>query len=63
MEEEGDIAMVAAQSFVFTRGSAPDTVVDYAVDEDEFHKVRLLHCDFFMPQKVPVGVLAMPYFC
>ncbi|WVZ87954.1 hypothetical protein U9M48_034527, partial [Paspalum notatum var. saurae] len=44
--------MVAAQSFVFTRGSAPDTVVDYAVDEDEFHKVRLLHCDFFMPQKV-----------
>ncbi|WVZ54872.1 hypothetical protein U9M48_005616 [Paspalum notatum var. saurae] len=51
-EEEGDIAMVAADSFVSTQGSASDTVVDYAVDEDEFHKIRLLHCDFLI-RKVP----------
>ncbi|XP_020406967.1 uncharacterized protein [Zea mays] len=50
--EEGDIAMVAADSFVSTRDSASDTVVDYAVDEDEFHKIRLLHCDFLI-RKVP----------
>ncbi|EEC68571.1 PLASTID TRANSCRIPTIONALLY ACTIVE protein 6, chloroplastic [Oryza sativa Japonica Group] len=51
-EEEGDIAMVAAQSFVSTQDSASDTVVDYSVNEDEFHKIRLLHCDFFI-RKVP----------
>jgi hypothetical protein len=50
--EEGDIAMVAAESFVSTRDSASDTVVDYTVDEDEFHKIRLLHCDFLI-RKVP----------
>ncbi|KAL6597343.1 hypothetical protein ACP70R_046783 [Stipagrostis hirtigluma subsp. patula] len=51
-EEEGDIAMVAAESFVSTQDSASDTVVDYSVDEDEFHKIRLLHCDFLI-RKVP----------
>lgn len=51
-EGEGDIAMVAAESFVSTGESASDTVVDYTVDEDEFHKIRLLHCDFFI-RKVP----------
>ncbi|KAF7058131.1 hypothetical protein CFC21_065258 [Triticum aestivum] len=51
-EGEGDIAMVAAESFVSTGASASDTVVDYTVDEDEFHKIRLLHCDFFI-RKVP----------
>ncbi|KAF8671339.1 hypothetical protein HU200_050052 [Digitaria exilis] len=50
--EEGDIAMVAADSFVSTQDSASDTVVDYAVYEDEFHKIRLLHCDFLI-RKVP----------
>ena len=50
--EEGDIAMVAAESFVSTQESASDTVVDYAVNEDEFHKISLLHCDFFI-RKVP----------
>ncbi|TKW07898.1 hypothetical protein SEVIR_7G337900v4 [Setaria viridis] len=50
--EEGDIAMVAAESFVSTQDSASDTVVDYTVDEDEFHKIRLLHCDFLI-RKVP----------
>jgi hypothetical protein len=44
--------MVAAQSFVSTQDSASDTVVDYSVNEDEFHKIRLLHCDFFI-RKVP----------
>ncbi|EEE65033.1 hypothetical protein OsJ_20012 [Oryza sativa Japonica Group] len=37
-EEEGDIAMVAAQSFVSTQDSASDTVVDYSGNEDEFHE-------------------------
>ncbi|XP_062203101.1 PLASTID TRANSCRIPTIONALLY ACTIVE protein 6, chloroplastic-like [Phragmites australis] len=50
--DEGDIAMVAAESFVSTQDSASDTVVDYSVDEDEFHKIRLLHCDFLI-RKVP----------
>jgi hypothetical protein len=45
--EEGDIAMVAAESFVSTQDSASDTVV-----EDEFHKISLLTCDFFI-RKVP----------
>lgn len=51
-EGQGDIAMVSADSFVSTRESASDTVVDYTVDEDEFHKISLLHCDFFI-RKVP----------
>jgi hypothetical protein len=51
-EEEWDIAMVAAQSFVSTQDTASDTVVDYPVDEDEFHKIRLFHCDFLI-RKVP----------
>uniref|UniRef100_A0A0D9XW51 Uncharacterized protein n=1 Tax=Leersia perrieri TaxID=77586 RepID=A0A0D9XW51_9ORYZ len=51
-DQEGDIAMVAAHSFVSTQESASDTVVDYSVDEDEFHKIRLLHCDFLI-RKVP----------
>jgi len=50
--EEGDIAMVATDSFVSMQDSASDTVVDYTVDEDEFHKIRLLHCEFLI-QKVP----------
>jgi hypothetical protein len=50
--EEGDIAMVAAESFVSTQDSASDTVVDYTVDEDEFHKISLRTCDFFI-RKVP----------
>jgi hypothetical protein len=50
--EEGDIAMVAAESFVSTQDSASDTVVDYTIDEDEFHKISLLTCDFFI-RKVP----------
>jgi len=50
--EEGEIAMVAADSFVSTQDSASDTVVDYAVDENEFHKISLLHCDFLI-RKVP----------
>ncbi|KAG2559624.1 hypothetical protein PVAP13_3KG052494 [Panicum virgatum] len=45
--EEGDIAMAAADSFVSTQDSASDTV-----DEDEFHKISLLHCNFLI-RKVP----------
>jgi hypothetical protein len=35
-------------SFVSTQGWDPDTLVDYRINEDEFHKISLLDCDFFI---------------
>lgn len=43
-----DIEMVTSESFVSTQGWGSDTVVDYRINEEEFHKIRLLHCDFFI---------------
>lgn len=43
-----DIEMVKSKSFVSTGGSDSDTVVDYRIDEAEFHKISLFHCDFFI---------------
>ncbi|WOL16618.1 hypothetical protein Cni_G25406 [Canna indica] len=43
-----DIEMVAVESFVSTQGSDSDIVVDYRINEEEFHKISLLHCDFFI---------------
>ncbi|KAJ8499767.1 hypothetical protein OPV22_010319 [Ensete ventricosum] len=43
-----DIEMVTSESFVSTQGWDSDTVVDYRINEEEFHKIRLLHCDFFI---------------
>lgn len=43
-----DIEMVAVESFVSTQGWESETVVDYRINEEEFHKIRLLHCDFFI---------------
>ncbi|XP_039120426.1 uncharacterized protein LOC120256825 [Dioscorea cayenensis subsp. rotundata] len=43
-----DIQMVHSDSFVFTQGWDFETVVDYRINEDEFHKISLLHCDFFI---------------
>ncbi|KAL6962234.1 PLASTID TRANSCRIPTIONALLY ACTIVE protein 6, chloroplastic [Sarracenia purpurea var. burkii] len=43
-----DIAVVHSKSFVSTQGWDSETVVDYRINEDEFHKISLLDCDFFI---------------
>ncbi|KAJ9673535.1 hypothetical protein PVL29_023226 [Vitis rotundifolia] len=43
-----DIAMVQSKSFVSTQGWGSEMVVDYRINEDEFHKIRLFDCDFFI---------------
>ncbi|KAL2339735.1 hypothetical protein Fmac_007675 [Flemingia macrophylla] len=43
-----DIALVESDTFVSTQGWDSDTVVDYKINEDEFHKISLLDCDFFI---------------
>ncbi|XP_052202820.1 PLASTID TRANSCRIPTIONALLY ACTIVE protein 6, chloroplastic [Diospyros lotus] len=48
MEGDDDIAIVQSKSFVSTQGWHSETVVDYRINEDEFHKISLLDCDFFI---------------
>lgn len=43
-----DIEMVESSSFISTQGTESEKVVDYRINEDEFHKISLLHCDFFI---------------
>ncbi|XP_042423945.1 PLASTID TRANSCRIPTIONALLY ACTIVE protein 6, chloroplastic-like, partial [Zingiber officinale] len=43
-----DIEMVVVESFVSTQGWESETVVDYHINEEEFHKIRLFHYDFFI---------------
>ncbi|XP_042475017.1 PLASTID TRANSCRIPTIONALLY ACTIVE protein 6, chloroplastic isoform X2 [Macadamia integrifolia] len=43
-----DIEMVQSKSFVYTQGWDSEMVVDYRINEDEFHKISLLECDFFI---------------
>ncbi|KAF4370065.1 hypothetical protein CsatB_005865 [Cannabis sativa] len=43
-----DISMVHSKSFVSTQGWDSEMVVDYRINEDEFHKISLFHCDFFI---------------
>ncbi|XP_050365133.1 PLASTID TRANSCRIPTIONALLY ACTIVE protein 6, chloroplastic [Argentina anserina] len=45
---EVEIAMVQSKSFVYTQGWDSEMVVDYRINEDEFHKISLLDCDFFI---------------
>lgn len=45
---EEDISMVHSKSFVSTRGWDSEMIVDYRINEDEFHKISLLDCDFFI---------------
>ncbi|KAL6187811.1 hypothetical protein ACLB2K_039206 [Fragaria x ananassa] len=45
---EVDIAMVQSKSFVHTQGWDSEMVVDYRINEDEFHKISLLDCYFFI---------------
>ncbi|KAK1266911.1 hypothetical protein QJS04_geneDACA009107 [Acorus gramineus] len=46
--EEGVIEIAQSESFVSTEGWESETVVDYKINEEEFHKISLLHCDFFI---------------
>ena len=41
-----------SDSFISTRGEPAESIVDYKINEDEFHKLSLQHCDFFI-RKVP----------
>ncbi|KAI3408924.1 uncharacterized protein J3R85_019991 [Psidium guajava] len=45
---DDDIAMVQSKSFVSIQGWDSEMVVDYRINEDEFHKISLLDCDFFI---------------
>lgn len=45
---DGEIAMVQSKSFVHSQGWDSEMVVDYRINEDEFHKISLLDCDFFI---------------
>ncbi|KAJ4965506.1 hypothetical protein NE237_017355 [Protea cynaroides] len=43
-----DIEMVQSKNFVSIQGWDSEVVVDYRINEDEFHKFSLLDCDFFI---------------
>ncbi|PON91558.1 Plastid transcriptionally active protein [Trema orientale] len=44
-----DISMVLqSETFVSTQGWDSEMVVDYRINENEFHKISLFHCDFFI---------------
>lgn len=45
---DDDIEMVHSKSFVSTQGWDSEKIVDYRINEDEFHKICLLDCDFFI---------------
>ncbi|KAL7086180.1 hypothetical protein ACP275_14G323500 [Erythranthe tilingii] len=45
---QDDIAMVHSKSFVSIHGWDSEKIVDYRINEDEFHKICLLDCDFFI---------------
>lgn len=43
-----DIEMVQSKTFVSTQGWDSEMVVDYRINEEEFHKISLFDCDFFI---------------
>ncbi|XWS23681.1 hypothetical protein CRYUN_Cryun28dG0035800 [Craigia yunnanensis] len=43
-----DIAIIESKSFVSTQGGDSEMVVDYRINEEEFHKISLMDCDFFI---------------
>lgn len=43
-----DIVSVQSKSFVSTKGWDSEMIVDYRINEDEFHKICLFECDFFI---------------
>ncbi|XP_076897360.1 PLASTID TRANSCRIPTIONALLY ACTIVE protein 6, chloroplastic-like [Bidens hawaiensis] len=48
VEGEDGITAVSSKSFVSTQGWNSEEVVDYRINEDEFHKISLMDCDFFI---------------
>ncbi|KAL2893988.1 von Willebrand factor [Bienertia sinuspersici] len=42
------IDVAQSKSFVSTQGWDSELVVDYRINEEEFHKISLFHCDFFI---------------
>jgi len=48
----GDYTVQESETFMSTEGVQEERVVDYKIDEDEFHKLSLYDCDFFI-RKVP----------
>ncbi|KAL9255056.1 PLASTID TRANSCRIPTIONALLY ACTIVE protein 6, chloroplastic-like protein [Drosera capensis] len=47
-EGEVEIGVGERKGFVDTQGWDAETVVGYRINEDQFHKMRLLDCDFFI---------------
>ncbi|KAL8110319.1 PLASTID TRANSCRIPTIONALLY ACTIVE protein 6, chloroplastic isoform X2 [Apium graveolens] len=43
-----EIEMSDSKSFVFTQGWDSEMIVDYRINEEEFHKISLADCDFFI---------------
>lgn len=43
-----EITSVQSKSFVSTQGWDSEMIVDYRINEDEFHKICLFDCDFFI---------------
>lgn len=48
VEIDEEIVSVQSKSFVSTQGWDSEMVVDYRINEDEFHKICLFDCDFFI---------------
>ncbi|KAJ6405364.1 hypothetical protein OIU84_013344 [Salix udensis] len=46
--EDEEISMVNSKSFVHTQGWDSEKIVDYRINEEEFHKISLFDCDFFI---------------
>ncbi|KAG9145187.1 hypothetical protein Leryth_008988 [Lithospermum erythrorhizon] len=46
--EDINISIVQSKSFVSTQGWESEKIVEYRINEDEFHKICLLDCDFFI---------------
>jgi len=48
----GEYGVQESESFISTEGVEEERIVDYKIDEDEFHKLTLYDCDFFI-RRVP----------
>ncbi|KAH9547730.1 hypothetical protein CY35_11G050400 [Sphagnum magellanicum] len=48
----GEYPVQESETFMSTEGVEEERVVDYKIDEEEFHKLSLYDCDFFI-RKVP----------
>ncbi|KNA12685.1 hypothetical protein SOVF_123820 [Spinacia oleracea] len=48
MSADEVIQVIQSKNFVSTQGWNSELVVDYRINEDEFHKICLFDCDFFI---------------